>query len=370
MVAMACAWGFAATSANALEPVEQAPLEPLRLPEVGEVLDRVPEDLSARLRVEVIGATEPGVARLKRLIDFLATPTGLGLQYRDDATLSVAEVYRTREANCLSFTLLFITLAREAGMTAYAQQPSAPPVSRLEGDTLVRLGHINAVVVIGGRHYLVDVTGDYDEHAKFERVSDAQMMAAFYNNVAVQRMLENKLDLADAVMLEALRLDPRFASGWNSAGVIRARRGDLAGAEQAYLSALSAEPGHSEALINLIGLYDRQGRTAQADRYRERLLRIKRKDPYHQYLLGLGAARAGDDWAAVSYFRRATRLFKDDARFYTALAEAYRRLGYVKQAEVAERRGREVVGRMGRRGWGLRSDEPLESGHPSKSGQP
>ncbi len=45
---------------------------------------------------------------------------GLDLQYDANATYTVSDIWQHRRANCLAFTLLFVTLAREAGIQARA----------------------------------------------------------------------------------------------------------------------------------------------------------------------------------------------------------------------------------------------------------
>ncbi|HEY4160018.1 MAG TPA: tetratricopeptide repeat protein [Polyangiaceae bacterium] len=60
-----------------------------------------------------------------------------------------------------------------------------------------------------------------------------------------------ELELAEPRLTEAARRDPKDASTWHALGLVRAKLGNLAGAEQAYQFGLSADP---RALENHIGL--------------------------------------------------------------------------------------------------------------------
>ena len=70
----------------------------------------LPPPLAQALRTQVVDRTPRGMARLERLVAFMYEPDGLGIQYRHDANHTVAETWATREANCLSFTLLFVVI--------------------------------------------------------------------------------------------------------------------------------------------------------------------------------------------------------------------------------------------------------------------
>jgi hypothetical protein len=64
----------------------------------------VPPELRAQLQQQVIAAGGSERSRLERLVVFLFQKPGLGMEYSADATLTLDEAYRTRKANCLTFT--------------------------------------------------------------------------------------------------------------------------------------------------------------------------------------------------------------------------------------------------------------------------
>ncbi len=84
---------------------------------------------------------------------------GLDLQYDANATYTVSDIWQHRRANCLAFTLLFVTLAREAGIQARVQEVGQVVSWYQDQDAGVvySVGHVNAGVDVGGRFGTVDL---------------------------------------------------------------------------------------------------------------------------------------------------------------------------------------------------------------------
>ena len=114
MHAAILAWSMTAAPAPVMPPPEPMPSP--------EQILAVPPALREQLQRQVIGDGGPARQRMQRLVEFLFDPSGLGMTYATDATLTVAQAYRQRKANCLTFTLLTVALAREAGLDAHAQE--------------------------------------------------------------------------------------------------------------------------------------------------------------------------------------------------------------------------------------------------------
>lgn len=102
-----------------------------------------------------------------------------------------------------------------------------------------------------------------------------------------QSMAEDRWTEAAEAVARLLRSRPDLAEAHCIAGEIALARGGLAAAGDSFRKALYLDPGCETALIRLADLAERHGRSDEADRYRERALRIH-----------LG--REGDDSARVS----------------------------------------------------------------------
>ena len=108
-------------AALALAPQATNAGTPAAVPTIEQVM-AVPAPLRAEVHARVV---EPGGTRneqLERLAHYVFGDDGLALEYDNEVTRTVAQVYHDRKANCLSFTLLFVALAREAGLEAQVQE--------------------------------------------------------------------------------------------------------------------------------------------------------------------------------------------------------------------------------------------------------
>src|SRR5688572_21235279 len=79
----------------------------------------MPPALREAFARSVLTGTTSRKKRLERTVEFVFGSQGLGMRYEEGATRTVEQAYATRTANCLGFTLLFLALAREAGLEAW-----------------------------------------------------------------------------------------------------------------------------------------------------------------------------------------------------------------------------------------------------------
>jgi len=319
-------------------PANAPVVEPAPVPPPTAVM-ALPPELRERMREAVLATPASPAERLARLLHFMLDEDALAIVYDEDATYSVADTYAARRANCLSFTLLFVAMAREAGLDAQPQEIENTLSWRQEANTIYRNNHINARVHIQGRRLTVDTSGDtviaVDRPVA---IDDRRLIAHYYNNLAMARMAHGEIDRAMQLMDAALALEPTYAPLWSNAGVLQVRAGDLAAAGRAYDKALVLDPKEDGALFNMIGLAHRLGDNRREVAFRDRLSRVQRRDPLHQFMLGMDAERNGDYRQAIASYRRAIHLYPGEHRFHSALARAYLKAGDARRAGKALRR--------------------------------
>ncbi|MDQ6646899.1 MAG: tetratricopeptide repeat protein [Pseudomonadota bacterium] len=296
----------------------------------------VPPALRAQLQQQVISVKGSRMLRLERLVKFMFQDSGLGMKYAADATLTVEQAYLTRKANCLTFTLMTLALAREADLPAYAQEVDEIPTWRAQDSTIYRTNHVNAGIAIGHAHFTVDVARDSVMARNLPRaITDQRLLALYYNNRAAELMASASPADAAPYMAMSLQLDPGYATSWSNAGVLQLHQGDLRGAERDYLKALVLDPVNENALLNLMTLYQSKGDEARSAIFNRRLEKVQSKEPYYQFLLALNEEKQGNYATALKHYKRAIRLYDGEPRFYFGLARAYQQLGEERHARRA-----------------------------------
>lgn len=301
------------------------PLLPARLtpPAPAEIME-IPSSLRQALRQRVVARRADQRTLLGELVDFLFDERGMHLQYDDDATLTVAEAWQYHTANCLTFTLVTVALARELGIDAYGQDLADTLIWRQEDRTLYHATHVNAGVWIGRNRFSVDVASDR-VLTRFEprRLNDSRLLAQYYNNRSAELMAHEQLDAALAHSQVALRLDADYPTSWNNAGVVHLRAGRDAEAERFYRRALELDPEHASALSNLVNLLERGGRPELALPFQDRLQQAQQRNPFHHFLQALDFEQQQRYDEAIASYKRAIKLWSGEHRFHFGLARAY-----------------------------------------------
>ena len=116
---------------------------PTDLPDVADVdVLALSDDMRAFLE-EHVDPGSSGERRIRSLLYALLNESGVGVEY-DSVTLTAQETFAAGMGNCLSFTNMFVAMARETGIKVTFQEVRIPPAWSLEGGTFVLSRHINA----------------------------------------------------------------------------------------------------------------------------------------------------------------------------------------------------------------------------------
>lgn len=328
-------------------PVSIGEPAPIDVPPSPEQVLAIPEELQRDFREKVVNATRSPEQRLDRLANFMLDEDGLGLKYMPNATHTITEAYETRQVNCLSFTLMFVTLARKAGLQANGQQIDRVLVWGMTGDMVMQSMHANAVVKFDGRKFVADIAADElsTPVADFQ-VDDEHLLALFYSNRAMELLTTGYVRQAQAWLDVALVHGPNDATLLNNAGVLSQRKEDVGAAETFFLRALTENPRLTSAYSNLIALYRGKGDVAQAENWQQRAGKVLRKDPYYQFTLGRQQEQSGAYAQAVGLYRRAIKINSREPIFHFGLARAYYQLGQSRQAGVELGRARDLSSKV------------------------
>lgn len=189
---------------------------------------------------------------------------GLGIKYARHQNFSAQDVYKYREANCISYTNLFIGIAREIGLQAnYIEVTEVDTFSKV-GGTVVYNSHICAAVYEGPNPYIVDFAlRRYPQYHSWRAISDLEAAASLYNNIGSYHYLNGSGEGARKTAMKyfdmSRKLYPDYAQVYNNMGVVALREGEVENAEALFRKSLELRPGYFAAYQNLASIYLEQG---------------------------------------------------------------------------------------------------------------
>ena len=280
-------------------------------------------------------------------------PYLLDFDYDPLVTLPADEAFRARRGNCLTFSSLFVAMARSAGLHSWYQEVRVPPKWSAVNETLLVSKHVNAVVSERGRRYVIDVSRREPEAGeRTRRLSDGEAKAQYFNNLGVDALVEGDLGRAYAYFTRALETQPGLAYVWSNLGVVFRRNAQMEDAVRAYHTALQAEPDQAVALNNLHDLYTETGDLQAAAELERRVEHNRRKNPYYLHHLAEVASEEQRWNDAVDLLNRAIRIDGNEYRFHYTLAHVQYHLGELETARGSLARARELAANQ-------RATEPL-----------
>lgn len=302
--------------------------------------------------------------RLRALLDALLQREGVTLDYERGSTATAREVWASGRANCLSFTHLFIGMARALELDVYYLRVS--DVSRYErqGDLAVASDHVVAAFGPPNWRHILDFSErPVIEYRETQIVSDRTAVALYYSNLGANQLRAGRDETALGNLEIATRIDPDLVDGWVNRGVALRRAGRNDEAERSYRRALEADPRAVIAYNNLASLLDQSGRHDEAARLLALTDRSDNRNPFSYLALGDLALAQGRLDEAGRFYKRALRLQPGEAEPMAAMGQAALAEGDRHEAERWLRRARRVgaeeprVERLARSLDGPRSDK-------------
>ena len=293
-----------------------------------------PLDLSPEMKQfldEKIERGLPPMQRLQSLVAMVFQSNELHFSYAPISRTAI-ETFTNRNGNCMSFTLLVISMARYLNLDARFREVEVPPVFAKSGAFVKVSQHLDAAVLIDGHAYAVDL---FPEILPIEMggriVSDQRGLAHFFNNKGVDELGNGNYALAESFINKAIDTDPTAVGAWINRGAARAQMGKLDEAERYYRKALELEPKNLAAVTNLANICERTGRIKESLSLQKKAKEFREKNPYYHFNLGLQAYQQNNFEEALAHFKRAIKLKPKDHIFYFAVATAYGRIGQNEQ---------------------------------------
>ncbi len=287
----------------------------------------------AKFLVRHVSVRQSPKGQVSALIDAILGKKGLDITYDSTATRTAVETFEARSGNCMSFTILFVAMARHLGLDAYFEEVGEVISWDRRGEIVVRNLHMIVEVEIENGRQVVDFLPEAEKRYRaVKRISDTRALAHYYNNLGVDAMASGDAERAAKYFTRALAADVTFGYAWTNLGVAQRRRGDFEAAERSHLRALELDRREPAALGNLASLYLAQGFTEKAAPLQRQVDDHLDRNPFHHFRQGSASARSGDLSAAIEHFRDAIRRMSGESEFHAALADALARSGDPEKA--------------------------------------
>jgi len=300
------------------------------------------DDEIRQLARDVTRGASTDSQKVQAIVGAIIDLAGFSISYDRLSNKTAREVFREGKGNCLSYSNLFVGMARAVGLNAsFADVAFSERVTK-EAEIVVNSSHVTATVKPAtGRAVLIDFTRTPErDYIGFEMIDDLEAIASFYNNQGfLYGYLTETEDLdfdASEKELEmyrlALEILPTFGRARNNLGVALRRRGKVDEAIEQYQLAIEHDPRHAEALSNLATAYLYQGRTEEALEALRRAAANAGPDGYIHHRLGALYLQRGQYQEAIKQLRKALSREPELADAHFHLGESFRALGNESKA--------------------------------------
>jgi Flp pilus assembly protein TadD len=288
---------------------------------------------------EAAGGETAHRLKLQALVNAIHKPIsegGMGVQYDNSYTRTVAEVWRDRKANCLSLTALYVACATTLDFRASFAEAQNTQRWRRVGKVIRYERHVVALVQDFPRG---DMVADFLPQVQkrwgtyiVNIISEARLRALFHSNRSVELMEAGDLAGAMAQAELSLKDDPGSSVGWNILGVVQRAQGNVKEAEASYLKAHRIDPKDMSCIGNLENLYKEQGKEEESATYRRLSLKLRQQDPYFHAFLADEALAAGELDEALRRIHQALKIQAYEPEFHLIQARIHLSVGKLDEA--------------------------------------
>jgi Flp pilus assembly protein TadD len=292
---------------------------------------------------DTVAENQSPESKLRRLSERLLDDDALSVEYVWGYTGTAVEVFEQHRANCLSFTNLFVGMARELGVPVFFLEIEDVETYRKEGDLVVVSDHIAVGYETGPDALILDFSEEgLKESDGAHPISDLTAIAMYYTNRGAEALQTAEISESLDWLRTAVLLDPYLAHAWVNLGVGLRRSGDPQGAEDAYRKALEIDARTPSAYQNLAALLSMEERVDEAREYELALQRSPSRNPYTYLSLGDISRRNGRLAEAQRLYRRAIALGCEVAECYAAFGQLALAEGKVRTARRMLEKARKI----------------------------
>lgn len=290
--------------------------------------------------------------RARKLARWLIESSGHDMEYRLEANLKPDQAFKEKQGNCLSFTILLITLANDLGIELKYNDVDLPSMWSLDEQAgLVFYRHINAIYKTATHTQIFDLAiEDYDAGFPQRTISQQAAGALLHSNLGVDALRQDDQTLAYHHLKLAASIDPSNPDLWINLGAAYKRFEVFDLAEHAFKIALKLDDKQSLAASNLERLYRQIDRNEMADRYQKIAYRARLNNPYVQYRTAQRQLKESEYKLAKKSIKRAIKLHAEDPKFFELSSLINQHLGDYRNALLSLEKAFNMSKNVGERG--------------------
>lgn len=265
-----------------------------------------------------------------------AAEGGHGVKFDAKITESAPNTFAHKHANCLSFSILYVAMARYLNMDAYINEVDIPPSWDMFADSSIFFTlHVNAIVRFPSEsrglgkvdYVIVDLQLDQYRPSFTQRTLSAELIdAQYYSNKSTEALADGDKEKAFLYISKALHANQHQSYLWNNLAVIYRRYNLFPEAELAYLQGLEIKPHDLTIMNNLAVFYRDTNQIDKAEHYMIAARNYRKSNPYQEYSLASSALGSGDAKTALVHIQHAINIENKEKRFYQLASTIYREL--------------------------------------------
>jgi len=298
--------------------VKAASEKGLQLPNPFALDDTIKNDVEKLIRSEDM----PHV-RLRKALRYLHDNGFLKFEYDMSATLTAQEAFEKKRGNCLSHTGLFVALSRQLKLPTYFVYVSEALDFEERDGSYVVSSHIATGFQDGPKTTVVDFNSERENFRIYEKIDDRSAYCLFYNNVAVEKMINRDYAEAEKILAFLIYLKPELREVRNNMGVLLMKTGRYQEALDLYRDKRFFSQNYQPALHNGLLAAQRLKNSEAEDAFQASLKALADKDPLLLYQRAIELEKAGNYSEAVVCLRKAIGLQSRNAFLYSVLTRLY-----------------------------------------------
>ena len=264
-----------------------------------------------------------------KLHQFILSDQFMGFKYNAQKTQSAIRSWELKEGNCLSFTILYHSLADFLDLKVQFNDVQSLPVwEEQSNNNYTMFRHVNTIVEIeDGQQLIIDLNiSNYNISDPQTEISESNIIAQYYNNIAMGYLNIGKLNVAMDFFKQSINADPTIDFVWSNLGILLKKQEKYDLAELSFAKALELNRKNPSTLNNVSLLFKKLGNLEKYNHFKSLSDDYRSKNPYYLYLKAQSSLKRNLLEDALEFISKAINQKHSDHRFYHTRAKIYTRL--------------------------------------------